>query len=139
MVAFLDVLDVGAELLDHPSAFVTEHGRRVAGRIGAGRGIEVGVADATGNEAEEHLALLGLGQFELLNLERLAELLEDRGACLHASILSELTRRKPSRSGFLRLGRLVARAGVLLAIRVPRYAAVRAVPAELHVDGARDE
>ncbi len=42
--------------LDDAGALVAEHGRRVAGRVGARRGVEVGVADAAGDEPHEHLA-----------------------------------------------------------------------------------
>lgn len=58
----------------------------------------------------------------------------DRGARLPVLEAEEARRRASSV-----VGRLVARAGELLAIRVPRYAAIRAVPAELHVDRAGNE
>ena len=75
--------DVGADLLDHAGALVPEHGRRVAGGVGAGGGVEVGVADAAGGESDQDLAGARLGQLDLLHAERLAELLEHRGAHLH--------------------------------------------------------
>ena len=73
--------------LDDAGALVAEHAGRVAGRVGAGGGVEVGVADAAGDEADEHLAGLRLGEVELLDDEGLAELLEDGGTDLHAGIV----------------------------------------------------
>ncbi len=70
--------------LDDARALVPEHGRRVAGRIGPGGRVEVGVADAAGDEPHEHLAGARLGEVDLLHRERLAELLEHGGAHLHA-------------------------------------------------------
>ena len=75
--------DVGPDLLDDPRSLVAEDRRRVAGGVGAGGGVEVGVADAAGGEADQDLARLRLGELDLLDGERLAELLEDRGAHLH--------------------------------------------------------
>ena len=59
------------------------------------------MADAAGDEAHEHLARLRLGQVDLLHLERLAELLEHRGADLHVAAVLPVsgtarTRRRPS-------------------------------------------
>ena len=76
--------DVRADALDDAGALVPEHGRRVAGRVGAGRRVEVGVADAARDEADEHLARARLRELDLLHDERPAELLEHRGANLHA-------------------------------------------------------
>ena len=69
-------LDALADRLDDAGALVPEHGRRIAGRIDAGGGVHVGVADAAGDEPHEHLAGARLGEVELLHDERLAELLE---------------------------------------------------------------
>jgi hypothetical protein len=71
------------DLLDHAGALVPEHARRVAGRVGAGGGVQVGVADAAGDEADEHLAGLRLLQVDVLDDEWLAEFLENGGADLH--------------------------------------------------------
>jgi hypothetical protein len=76
--------DAGADGLDHAGALVAEDARRVPAGIGAGRGIQVGVADAAGDEPDERLARLGLGELDLLDGERLPELLEHGGADLHA-------------------------------------------------------
>ena len=73
--------------LDDAGALVTEHARRVARRIGARGGVEVGVADTARDEPDEHLARPRLGELDLLHHERPAELLEHRGADLHAAIL----------------------------------------------------
>ncbi len=69
--------------LDDARALVTEHARRVPGRVGAGGRVQVGVADAAGDEPDEHLARPGLGELDVLDDERLAELLEHGGADLH--------------------------------------------------------
>ena len=87
MVALLQVAHAGAELLDDAGALVAEDGRLVTGRIGAGGGEEVRVADAAGDEPDEDFAVLRLRQVELLHLQRLPEFLEDGGAGLHAAIL----------------------------------------------------
>ena len=63
--------DALADSLDHAGALVPEHRRRVAGRVGAGGRVEVGVADAARDEPDEHLARLRLREVELLHLERL--------------------------------------------------------------------
>ena len=76
----------GADRLDDAGALVAEHGRRVAGRVGAGGGVEVGVADAAGGEPDQHLPGPRLGQLDLLHRERLAELLQHRGAHLHLGV-----------------------------------------------------
>ena len=60
-------VDAVADALDDAGALVAEHRRRVAGRVGAGGRVEVGVADAAGDEPDEHLAGLRLGQIELLH------------------------------------------------------------------------
>ena len=84
--------------LDDAGALVAEHRRRVAGRVGAGGRVEVGVADAAGDEPDEHLARLRLGEVDLLDDERLPELLENRGPDTHRPMLAEpLTRRSRSR------------------------------------------
>ena len=81
-----------ADPLDDAGALVAEHGRRVAGRVGARGGVEVGVADAAGDEPDQHLAGPRLGELDLLDGERLAELLEHRGAHLHPRPPSPITR-----------------------------------------------
>jgi hypothetical protein len=86
-----EVCDALAHTLDDPRALVPEYRRRVAGRVGTGCGVEIRVADAARDEPDEHLARLGLGEVELLNLQGCPELLEDRRANSHRAILS-LTR-----------------------------------------------
>jgi hypothetical protein len=68
---------------------VTEDGRGVPGRVGAGRGVEIGVADAAGDEPDEDLARTGLGEVDVLHDERRAELLEDGGADLHDASIGD--------------------------------------------------
>ena len=69
--------DAVADLLDDARALVPEHGRRVPRRVGAGRGVQIGVAHAARDEANEHLARARLGELDLAHDERRSELLED--------------------------------------------------------------
>ena len=73
--------------LDHACALVPENGGRVTRRVGAGGREEIRVAHTAGHEPDEHLSCTGLGQLELLHLERRPERLEHGGADLHAAIL----------------------------------------------------
>ena len=83
VIAGRDERDAVTDPLDDARALVAEHARRVA-RSGRRRGrVEVGVADAAGDEPDEHLARLRLRELDLLHDERLTELLEHRGADLH--------------------------------------------------------
>ena len=75
--------DALADGLDDARALVSEHAGRVARRIGAARGVEVGMADAAGLQAHQHLARLGACELDVLDDERPAELLEHRGADPH--------------------------------------------------------
>ena len=88
VVAGRDRAHTLADRLDDPSPFVTEHGWRIAGRVGARGRVQIGVADPAGDEADEHLPCPRLGQVELLHLERLAEPLEHGCADLHATSFS---------------------------------------------------
>ena len=83
VVAGRERADALADALDDARALVPEHRRRVAGRVGAGGRVEVGVADAAGDEAHEHLARARLGQVDLVHDERRSELLEHGGPDLH--------------------------------------------------------
>ena len=95
MVAGCERCDLLAHTFDDAGALVPEHRRRVAGRVRTGGGVEIGVADAAGDEADEDLARLRLGEVELLHLERRAELLQDGGADPHPAARSD------GRSGLL--------------------------------------
>ena len=77
------------DLFDDACSFVAEHGRRVARRIRAGRGVEIGVADPTGDEPDEHFSRLRLGKLDLLDLEWSAELTEDCSLDAHRRIMVE--------------------------------------------------
>jgi hypothetical protein len=74
-------------LLDHARSLVAEHRRRVAGRIGTGRRVEIRVADAARDEPDQDLAGLRVRQVHLLDHQRLAELLQHRRAHLHPGFL----------------------------------------------------
>ena len=97
VVAGRDERDTVTDALDDTGALVTEDARRVAGRVGTGGGVEVGVADAAGGEPDEHLARLRLGEIDLLDDERAAELLEDCCADFHAASLPRRTGGRQSR------------------------------------------
>ena len=77
--------DVLADGLDDARALVTEDARHVAARIGARGRVQVRVADAAGDEADERLSRLRLGEVHVLDDERLPELLEHCGADPHAA------------------------------------------------------
>ena len=77
VIARGDERDAVADALDDTGTFVAEHAGRVARRVGTGGRVEVGVTDATGCEADEDLTRLRLGEIDLLDDERAAELLED--------------------------------------------------------------
>ena len=66
-----------------PDALVAEHRRRVSGRVGAAGRVEVGVTHAAGGEAHQHLARPWPLKLDVLDDERVGELLEDGGADLH--------------------------------------------------------
>jgi hypothetical protein len=94
LVAGRDGGDVRAQLFDDAGALMPEHGRCVAGRIGPGRGVEIGVADPAGRQADEHLAGLRLGEIDLLDLKRLTELLEDSSLDLQRRSFSLVGKRR---------------------------------------------
>jgi hypothetical protein len=83
VVAWRDERDVRPDLLDHARTLVAEHTRRIAGRVGAGRGVEVGVAHAAGLEPDKRLAGPRLRELDLLDGKRLPELLQHRGSDPH--------------------------------------------------------
>src|SRR4051812_19898164 len=83
MVAGRERGDVGAGPLDYARALVAEHGRGVAGGVGAGGRVEVRVADAAGREPDQDLAGARLGELDLLDRERLPEALQNGRAHLH--------------------------------------------------------
>ena len=86
-----------ADALDDAGAFVPEHARRVAGRVGARGGVEVGVADAAGRQPNEHLAGLRLGELDLLHDQGPTELLQDGGANPHVRIFPHRGRLRAAR------------------------------------------
>src|SRR5947209_14131682 len=97
VVARLDEADPAvADALDHACALVAEHARRVAGRVGPGRRVQVRVADPARREPDERFPRLRLLELDVLDDERLPELLEDGGADLHGR---DAMRRQRRRSG----------------------------------------
>jgi hypothetical protein len=89
MVAGFDRRHVLADLLDDAGALVAEHGRCITRWIGSGGRVQVGVADAARDEPDERLARLRLRQVDLLDGERLPELLEDCGPDPHGPMLAQ--------------------------------------------------
>jgi hypothetical protein len=87
VVARLDRLDPFPDLLDDAGTLVPEHRGRVARRVGARGRVEVGVADAARDEADERLAGARLRELHFLHRERRTELLENGGADLHLTIV----------------------------------------------------
>ena len=107
VVAGGDEGDTVADALDDTRALVAEDARRVAGRVGARRRVQIRVADTARGEADENLACPRLGEVDLLDGERASELLENGGADLHrrehsdrlrplARVAVRGTRRRPS-------------------------------------------
>jgi hypothetical protein len=78
-----------ADLLDDAGALVAEHGRCITRWIGSGGRVQVGVADAARDEPDERLARFRLRQVDLLDGERLPELLEDCGPDPHGPMLAQ--------------------------------------------------
>ena len=76
-----------AHALHDTRALVSEHARHVAAGIRARGGVEIRVADAAGDEPDERLAGLWLGQLDVLDGQRPTELLEHGSAYLHVWIL----------------------------------------------------
>ena len=96
VVAGSDERHARPDPLDDSSPLVPEHARRVPRRVRTRRRVQIGVADAASGEPDEHLAVLRLCEVDLLDDERLAELLEDCGADLHARSLAPAGRRRVS-------------------------------------------
>jgi hypothetical protein len=94
VIAGRDGRDALADGLDDPRALVAQDGRRVARRVAPRGGVDVGVAHAAGDEPDQHLAGLRLGQIDLRHDERLAELLEHRGAHPHGRCTLRARRRR---------------------------------------------
>ena len=100
VVALADEGHPVADTLDNAGTLVAEHARHVAAGIRPRRGVEVGVADAAGDETDERLACLRLLQLDVLHDERLPELLQHCGANLHAAIVSLFVSRPGTSSGW---------------------------------------
>ena len=75
--------------LDDAGALVAEHRRRVPRRVGAGRRVEIRVADPACDEPDEHFACLRLGELHVLDREWCPELLENCGLDAHPPIIVE--------------------------------------------------
>src|SRR6202042_2173141 len=84
VVADLQVADVRTDGLNNATALVSEHRGRVSGRVDAGGGVHVGVADTAGDEPHQNLPPLRLREVYFGHVEWLSELLEYGGANLHS-------------------------------------------------------
>jgi hypothetical protein len=86
-VADADLLaGVGPERLDDPHALVARDQRqRGLDRPVAVRGMDVGVAEAAGLDPDEHLAVARLRLGDVLDGQRLGEIVDDGG--LHGAFL----------------------------------------------------
>jgi hypothetical protein len=85
VVAGGDARHALADLLDHAGPLVPQHGGRVAGRVGPAGRVEVGVTHAAGGQPHEHLATPGPVELDVLDDERLGELLQNGGANPHGA------------------------------------------------------
>jgi hypothetical protein len=73
-----------AELLDHARAFVAEHDR--LRRMAAGMLMEVGVADAGGDQADAHFTGARFFLFKVLERGRITDPAADGGSDLHSGL-----------------------------------------------------
>ena len=87
MVARRHQRHVRPDGLDHAGALVAEDTVRVPGRIGSRRRVEIGVADPARVQTDERLAGPRLRELDLLDGQRLPELLQDGGPYAHRMIL----------------------------------------------------
>src|SRR4029079_14241941 len=83
MVAWLDAGDAGTDFLDDTAAFVTEDYREHAFGVGAGQCEGVGVTNARGDDANEHLAGLRTLQIDFLDAQWFACFPGDRSTRFH--------------------------------------------------------
>src|SRR5207302_8538551 len=89
VIADLHRLDAGSDLLHDPGRLVTKHHRQRM-RIVAGDDVQVAVADAVGLPAHQHLVRAGIEHLDVLDHERLLDLVQDRGRRLrrHGCLLA---------------------------------------------------
>ena len=78
MIARLHGAHFGAHLLDHAGALVPQHGGQRIG-VGAFHEMQVGVADAGGDGADQNLVRAGLADLHVFDLEGLAHFAQDGG------------------------------------------------------------
>ncbi len=88
MVADLDAADVGADRLDDPRALVAEHVREHLGGQEALE-VDVGVAQARGDDADQHLVGPGAVELDLVEDEVPALLVDDGDGGPHDSRSSQ--------------------------------------------------
>jgi hypothetical protein len=83
MVAFGDAGHAAPDIQYDARTLVTEDRRKEALRVATGPRELVGMADSGSLDLDEHLAVFGSVELNLLDLERLTCLESDSSACLH--------------------------------------------------------
>src|ERR1700747_3815340 len=83
MVAFCNARHAAADIDDEARPLVAEDCRKEALRVATGQGELVGMADSGCLDLDQHLAVFGSVELNLLDLERLTSLESDSSACLH--------------------------------------------------------
>jgi hypothetical protein len=83
VVARLDERYPFPDLGHDTGAFVAKHTRGVPAGVSTAGGVQIGMAYATSVYLDEHLPHLGGRQVDVLDNQRLAELLEDGGTHSH--------------------------------------------------------
>jgi len=81
--------DAVSDRLHDSGALVAEDRWGIPGRVGAGRGVQIRVADAACGEPDEHLTGCRVGEVDLLHDERGSELLENCCPDAHPAIIVE--------------------------------------------------
>ena len=83
MVAFFDARHAAPDIDDDAGTLMAEDRRKQPFRIAAGQCELVGVADPGRLDLDQHLAVFGTIELNLLDRERLSGLESDSSACLH--------------------------------------------------------
>jgi hypothetical protein len=89
VVTGAEVGNTGADLLHHPGALVAAHHREGEGDV-AGDDVVVGQAQPGGGQLDQHLALAGRVEVDLLHAPLLAQPPENPGLRLHWSVLPSI-------------------------------------------------
>jgi hypothetical protein len=82
VVAWFDVVNLGADGLDHACALVTEHAGCTRGECSGGHR-QIGMADAARGDPHPDLVGSYVGELDVVDLERFPDLAQDGGAFSH--------------------------------------------------------